>query len=306
MGAFFFASILISVACGMRMDTRPDATSDETQPRADTPLAHWLRAVLTGAVVVPATAFVGAAWWGYENARGDAEAAALRAGRLVQGQASHVLEIAEGIARRADDAAAGDDALVRRREAEVHRRLADIVAGLPAVANLNVWDSAGRALARSDRYPVDPAAYVGDRAYFLEHKTGGPPHVGVSEVVTGRQTGLALMNATVRRTSPDGRFAGIVAVSLSPSFFRDYFRSLANENPNLASFALVRSDGALLAAWPRASVPGERVAATDPVQARVAAGESSGACSSRPRPTARRASRASSGSSAIPSMSSRA
>jgi two-component system NtrC family sensor kinase len=149
--------------------------------------------------------------------------------------------------------------------------------------NLNVWDAQGRPVARSDRFPSDHVVSIGDRPYFLQQKTAPQP-LGVSEVLTGRQTGLELMNATVRRNAPDGSFDGVVAVSLAPSFFRDYYRSLSMENPALARFALVRSDGAMLAVWPpREAGAAMRVSPDDEVFARVRAGERSGQLEVRSR-----------------------
>ena len=276
-GAFCIAAIFICLVSNLRAHSAPPASSQDAKDAYDTPLATWLRAVLWGAVLVPLTAFVAASWWGYEHAVGEAQAAAERAAVLVRGQARHTFEIAEQIARRADTAAAGDDAVVRAHESEIHARLADMVAGLPSVVNLNVWDAQGRPLARSDRYPADHIVSVDDRPYFLEQKNAPVP-LGISEVLTGRQTGLELLNTTVRRGSPDGQFRGIVSVSLSPAFFRDYYRSLANENPTLARFALVRTDGAILANWPVADQGDglRHVTVNDDVFARVKAGERAG------------------------------
>jgi len=277
-GAFCLASIFICLVSNLRAYRPGDSSSQGADTGLDTPLASWLRAVLWGAVLVPLTAFVAASWWGYEHAVGEAEAAAERAAVLVRGQARHTFEIAEQIAHRADTAAAGDDAVVRAHEAEIHARLADMVAGLPSVVNLNVWDAQGRPLARSDRYPADHIVSVEDRAYFREQQNAPVP-LGISEVITGRQTGLELLNTTVRRNSPDGQFHGIVSVSLSPAFFRDYYRSLAAENPTLARFALVRIDGAILANWPVAEQGGDgvrHVTINDDVFARVKAGDREG------------------------------
>jgi two-component system NtrC family sensor kinase len=276
LGGYGLAAIFICLVCNLRARSATAPGFVDTETGVATPLATWLRAMVWGALLVPLTAFVAAAWWGYEHAVAEAEAAAERTAVLVRGQAQRSFEIAELIAHRAADAASGPHAEVRAREAEIHARLADMVAGLPAVVNLNVWDADGRPVARSDRYPSDHIVAVDDRPYFRLQKTAPQP-LGISEVLTGRQTGLELMNATVRRNTPDGQFDGVVSVSLAPSFFRDYYRSLATENPSLARFALVRTDGALLAVWPPRD-PGAsmRVAADDEVFARVRAGERSG------------------------------
>jgi len=276
-GTFCLAAIFICLVSNLRarMPSHPDVQDAETG--VDTPLATWLRAVVWGALLVPLTAFVAAAWWGYEHAVAEAEAAAERTAVLVRGQAQRTFEIAQHIAQRADQAAAGSDGEVRSREAEIHARLADMVAGLPSVVNLNVWDAHGRPIARSDRYPTDHIVSVEDRAYFQQQKVAPVP-LGISEVLAGRQTGLELLNATIRRTSLDGEFAGIVSISLSPAYFSEYYRSLAVENPTLARFTLVRTDGAILASWPPGSTGGDSrvVAINDDVFARVKAGERSG------------------------------
>jgi two-component system NtrC family sensor kinase len=276
LGAFAIVAIFICLVCNLRARSSTAPGFDDTATGVATPLATWLRAMVWGALFVPLTAFVAAAWWGYEHAVVEAEASAERTAVLVRGQAQRTFEIAEQIAHRAADAASGPASTVRAREQEIHARLADMVAGLPAVVNLNVWGADGRAVARSDRYPSEGVVPIDDRPYFLQQKAAPQP-LGISEVLTGRQTGLELMNASVRRDTPEGQFDGIVSVSLAPGFFRDYYRSLAAENPSLARFALVRADGALLAVWPpRDPGASARVAPDDEVFARVRAGERSG------------------------------
>jgi two-component system NtrC family sensor kinase len=272
LGLFAVIAIFMCLVCDLRARR---VAADSAEAGAEAPLTSWLRAVLWGSVLIPLTAFVAASWWGYERARAEAVATAQRAAVLVRDHALHSVDVAAGIAHLADTAAAGPDAAVRARELEIHERLADMVAGLPSVVNLNVWDADGRAIARSDRYPSGKIVPVADRAYFAAQRPAGAP-LGISEVLTGRQTGLELMNVSIRRSAPDGRFAGIVSVSLSPAFFRDYFRSLASDTPDLARFALARTDGALLAAWPASSPQRARVAPADPVLARIGAGERSG------------------------------
>jgi two-component system NtrC family sensor kinase len=277
-GAFCLVAIFISLFTNLRPRGGAAQASDDAETGFATPLEAWLRAVLWGAVLVPITAFVAASWWGYERAVAEAQGASQRAATLVGDQARRTFEIAEQIARRADLAARGDDATLHASEAEIHARLADMVAGLPAVVNLNVWDANGRPIARSDRYPADHGASVEDRGYFQQQRNAPAP-LGISEVLTGRQTGLRLLNATIRRLADDGRFAGIVAVSLSPDFFSDYYRSLAVENPTLTRFALVRIDGTILADWPKSGVEGgpPRMPMNDEVFALVKAGDRHGA-----------------------------
>ncbi|MFL6696427.1 MAG: hypothetical protein ACJ8GJ_04610, partial [Vitreoscilla sp.] len=276
-GAFCLVAIFISLVTNLRARSAWTPASEGSETGFDTPLETWLRAVLWGAVLVPVTAFVAASWWGYERALTEAEDASQRAATLVRNHAQRSFEIAEQIAHRADEAARGDEASLGAREAEIHARLADMVAGLPSVVNLNVWDAQGRPVARSDRYPTDHIVSVEDRAYFVQQRKAPVP-LGVSEVLTGRQTGTRLLNATIRRQTTDGHFDGIVAVSLSPGFFREYYHSLAAENPRLTRLALARVDGAILADWPPSTPSDEAPPAkmNDDVFALVKAGQRQG------------------------------
>jgi len=276
LGAFGLVAIFICIVSNLRARSSIAPGFGDTETGFATPLATWLRAMVWGAVLVPLTAFVAAAWWGYEHAVGEAQAAAERTAVLVRGQAQRTFEIARDIAQRANDAAMGDDAVVRGREAEIHARLDDMVAGLPSVVNLNVWDADGRPIARSDRYPSDRLVSVRDRPYFLQQKDAPVP-LGISEVLAGRQTGLELVNATIRRQAADGGFGGVVAVSLAPAFFRDYYHALATDNPALARLALMRLDGTTLASWPAPERGVERhVPTSELVLARVRGGERAG------------------------------
>ncbi|HET7794364.1 MAG TPA: ATP-binding protein [Rhizobacter sp.] len=270
-GSFLLASIVIALLCGQFGRAHSQDSEGTPGQEIETPLTAWLRAVLWGAFLVPTTAFVMTAWWGFERAQRDAELAAAHACDLVYEHARRTLSTAADIARRADSISAAPDVVARHRELEIHQRLSDMTVSQPSILNLNVWDAEGRPIARSDIFPVDPAASVADRAYFQEQRAANLP-LGVSEVLKGRQTGLELFNATMRRTSADGSFRGVVAVSMKPEFFRDYYRSLSTEAPHLGVFALIRLDGEIIARWPPTTDGRTRVPANSPVLARIAEG----------------------------------
>ena len=146
-------------------------------------------------------------------------------------------------AQRADQASQIPNEVARAHDAEIHVRLSDMAAGINAVVNANVWTASGSLLSRSDHYPVDPDLTIADRGYFRRLRADPLP-VAISEVMRGRQSGKQVMSVGIRRHTPDGSFNGIVTVTLAPSFFSDYYQSLAHEDPMLATFALVRNDGA--------------------------------------------------------------
>ena len=247
---WFAASSLAT--CGLchllRRSPWPERTPAPAGGR-DSPLASWLRTMLWGALFLPTSAFVAASWWTLDRAQAASQVSLSHASDLASAHARKTFAVARDIAGRADSATLGLQGSTRRREAEVHTRLADMTAGIDAIVNGNVWDASGAILARSDEYPVDPRFSIADRGYFKRLRESSLP-VAISEVMIGRQSGKTVMNVGIRRHSDDGTFAGIVSVALSPAFFVEYYRSLAHEEATLATFTLVRSDGAILARWP--------------------------------------------------------
>ncbi|MDM0085701.1 ATP-binding protein [Variovorax sp. J31P179] len=248
-GWFAAAALCTAVLCGYLRGRRASTASIDLIRPPDTPLGAWLRTVLWGALLVPLAAFVAASWWSLDRAEAASAANLSHASNLAFRHAERTFAIAQEIARRADQASQFPEEEIRAREPEIHLRLSDMAAGLSSVVNANVWDKSGAILARSDRYPVDPGFTIADRQYFQQLRASPTP-VAISEVLVGRQSGTRVVSVAIRRSVPEGSFDGIVTVTLAPGYFRDYYRSLAHEEPTLATFALVRTDGAILARWP--------------------------------------------------------
>ena len=241
---------------------------------ADTPLTSWLRTVLAATLLIPVAVFVIVASWGYDQTRAEAEAAVGRAADLALDHAQKTFAIALEVARHTGEISTGPDQQVLADQAALQQRLIDTVVGLPSTLNVNVWDANGRALLRSDA-PIDREVSIADRAYFIEQRDQNPG-IGVTDVFLGRQTGKELMNLTIRRPSDDGSFRGIVAVSLSPAYFRGYYQSLTRDDPRLASFSLIRTDGVFLARSPPPPDGSNRVPPDSPTLRRIRAGETAG------------------------------
>ncbi|CAN5473786.1 hybrid sensor histidine kinase/response regulator [soil metagenome] len=251
----------------------PDTLADPTP--ASSTLTSWLKTVLWGAFLLPTVVFLIAAGWGYRQAYERAHEAVLQASSLSLRHAERALQIAEQIGHDVDEAVRGTDEAIRADEFAYHQRLSDMTAGLPSIVNVNVWNALGSPLVRSDLYPSDRNANVADRAYFTEQRDHPVP-LGISDVLKGRQSGKEIVNLTIRRSTDDGHFNGVVAVSVSPGFFREYYRSLASERPYLAIFTLVRTDGMFVARMPELQDGRLAVRPDNPVLLRVAAGDPDG------------------------------
>ncbi len=272
--AVLFALVMMA-ACVLT--ARVDATrrrAEVVEGESDSPLVRWLNAALFGAVLLPATALVLAGWWTYDRATHSIRETAIRRVDLVHEHARRTFDVAERLAVEAGALTHGEDAQIRLREGDARQRLSDMVLTVPAVVNLNVWNARAVPLVRSDR-AVDPAASVADRDYF-RRLAAADRGFDVSEVLVGRQTSRELFNVTHRRPSGDGAFKGIVAVSMNPEYFRDYYRAIVAQNTEVESITLVRTDGVILARWPLAQDGATRLPANAPSLLAIQAGQASG------------------------------
>jgi len=268
-------AMAMTVACVLI--ARVEATRHRVQRPdidVDTPLLRWLSAALFFAVLVPATALVLVGWWTYDRTLHANRETVIRRADLIYEHAKRTFDVAERLALEVAALTRGDDRQIQAQENNARQRLSDMVLSVPAVVNVNVWSAQGIPLVRSDRF-VDPGVSVADRQYF-QRQAASDRGFDFSEVLLGRQTGRELFNLTHRRPSADGAFTGIVAVSMSPEYFRDYYRAIVAQNAEVESITLVRTDGVVLARWPALPDGAPILPASSPSVLAVQEGKASG------------------------------
>ena len=275
LATFGTAAIITSLLCSQfyRTGGQPVAAGDRDYP--ETPLTRWLRAMVWGAALIPALLFASIGWWGYQKAFSDAHEEVLRADATALGHAERTFEMAAIVAGSVRDAVQGSDAALRAREAEIHRRLVDTAVALPAIAAISVWDAQGREIASSRVYPVSRTESIADRSYFRQLRVADRGLM-VSERLQGRESEQEFFSAALRRSLPDGSFAGVVVVSLRAEYFQDFYQSIASEKGGLATFVLFKSDGSLLTRWPAPPTATDRLPAHSEVLPLVRAGAPQG------------------------------
>jgi signal transduction histidine kinase/ActR/RegA family two-component response regulator len=109
---------------------------------------------------------------------------------------------------------------------------------------------------------------LSDRNYYRVHREGQLPAEAtyVSEVLRGRAQDVIFFQLSNRRSAPDGAFAGVIAISVQPGYFYEFFRNLARDE--ISALTLIREDAAVLARYPEPleSLPDLPRAATLPAQ----------------------------------------
>jgi signal transduction histidine kinase/CheY-like chemotaxis protein len=225
---------------------------------------------------VPLLLFAAVALQLHRSAFSEAGERLERAARIGQEHASRVVETNDVLARiLLAETADEPDAAIRARSAALHERLTALTDGLGQLQSVWLWSAEGRPLV-SNRFAAPPATIdVSDREYFRWARSNRSDAWFVTRPLLSRSTGEPFVDFTRRRTLADGRFGGVVSVSLFPSYFSEFYRELAIREPGLA-VALLRSDGVVIARWPDPPTLDARLAADSPLLARMQAGDTLG------------------------------
>jgi len=176
--------------------------------------------------------------------------------RTLNGVHEHALKVFETVELTARylDEMLGDvsDRNIRSAEATFHARLKAITDTLPQLADVWVIDREGHPVVAGTVFPM-PRLDLTDRDYFRAHRDNLMQGAFIGEVVRARATNVQgqprFFTVSRRRAGPNGEFAGVSTVSVSPDYFTDYYSRL----PPPAIAALVRDDGTILARYPEVS-----------------------------------------------------
>ncbi|HYF59267.1 MAG TPA: ATP-binding protein [Burkholderiaceae bacterium] len=242
---------------------------------------RWSRAAVLAAWVVPALLFAVACAVSYRSTFAEADERLERAARIGQEHAARVFETNEVIARSVLQEA-GDlpDERLRAAEADLHRLMVGLTRGLGQFQSVWLWDVEGRPLA-SSRFASPPRTLgVADREYFAWARDNAGDAWFVSRPLISRSTGEPFIDFTRRRSMADGRFGGVVSVSLFPAYFTKFYEDLTRREPGL-TVALVRRDGWLLARWPEPPALDTRLGPDSELLARMEEGLRAGTSEGR-------------------------
>jgi signal transduction histidine kinase/CheY-like chemotaxis protein len=224
----------------MTADAQP-ATSPPQTGDAPVQLYRWL---IVAAVLVPALAFVLAAWQKREDVLGEGQETTIRTAAVLHEQALKVFDTIELVLARVTDR-------VRERTwdeiaaPETSDFLRDLKAPLDQVVSIWVTDANG--IVRAGSQGWTPGTSIGDRDFFRAQRERDAG-LFVSSAFSGRVTRTASFAISRRMPTPAGRFEGIVHVAVSPEYFERFFADVAPPVDHVAG--LIRADGEILARQP--------------------------------------------------------
>ncbi|WP_376959091.1 histidine kinase dimerization/phosphoacceptor domain -containing protein [Azospirillum sp. A26] len=121
-------------------------------------------------------------------------------------------------------------------------RLKTMAAQSPEVQSYWITDESGRVRASSYEWPMRPLN-AGDREYFRAHLNPGTMlHIGPR--MNGKIVSEVVFTLSRRMELPGHRFQGVAQISLLPSYFTDFYRSVLHGSRDV--ILLMREDGEVL------------------------------------------------------------
>jgi diguanylate cyclase (GGDEF)-like protein len=115
---------------------------------------------------------------------------------------------------------------VADQSAHAHKFFDDIVRGTPSLQGIFLYDAKGR-LMPDERPGRSLGPSVGDREYFIFHRTHPERGARIGNPVLNRSDGMWVIPITRRLNHPDGRFAGVALANIKRDFFRSFYESFA-------------------------------------------------------------------------------
>ncbi|MBL6081159.1 response regulator [Belnapia sp. T18] len=214
-----------------------------------TRLPMSLRLLLLASLAVPLGFLLGSAWHDHRRLHAEAHADLTRLSAIAR---EHALKVVETNALVLDHMADRIRGLswdeVEARGQDIHRWLRGLDDGLAQISSLHLARPDGRVAALSIAWPTPPLL-IADRAYFRRLREGEQSLV-FGEPMLARLTGIVTFAIARRREGADGQFDGVLLGSVLPGYFQAQWHAMDPEGQ--ASFALLRTDGQVLASHPSA------------------------------------------------------
>ncbi len=208
-----------------------------------------LRLLSLAALAGPLIAFLAYAGSSYRDHFRAAEERLEGTLNLMQEHGSRVFETYELLASYTDELLGNlSDDEIRAQEPVLNAKLKKFSDTLPQVQDIWVVAADARPLVTANVFPVPRDLDLSDRGYYRIQKDRDAG-LYISEVLRGRAQNVTFFQFSRRRASPDGSFRGVVAVSVQPNYFRDYYARLA-ANRSITGAAIQRADGVLLSRYP--------------------------------------------------------
>jgi two-component system NtrC family sensor kinase len=239
-----------------------------------------LQLLMVASLLFPAALFAYASYNDYRDVYAAADERINRSLDVQQEQALKVLQTVDRIFPEVDEVVRGmSDADIRAAQSSLTPRLERIVDVMPQVQSILLIGRDGHPLASSGLTAAQLAADYADRDDFkaqADQDAGTyvsglhPPEPLQPSAAPDGDSGIASFDVSRRLTSADGSFRGVIAVALRPRYFDDFYAMIDQSPGNF--YDLVRSDGVLLARYPKAAAGFRQLSPQSPLRTAISHG----------------------------------
>ncbi len=207
-----------------------------------------LQLLLVASLLGPALFFAYTAWDDYQRIVQHSDERIVRALDVVQEHSLKAFQTIERTIAETNEVMRGlSPEQIQAEEARLQRRLRRTQDTLPQIEAIWVFDKAGHPLVSSTILPVPRDLDNSERDYF-KAQVGEDAGTFIGRPITAKIGNVNFFVVSQRRPSSDGSFDGIVAISVRPEHFRDYYTRISRGLADAIS--LIRGDGVFLARYP--------------------------------------------------------
>jgi signal transduction histidine kinase/ActR/RegA family two-component response regulator len=221
-------------------------------------------------ILVPVVLWGAVAWQDFETSTAHAREYVLTTTNALAEQTNEVLQSADLIIARMLDHVHGLDWKTIGESREVHDFLAKLKSDLPQVQSVFFVDPEGFNSASSRAFPME--RFDNRQREYYREALDGTDRLYVAAAFLGQMTGQAGFTVSRPRIT-QGRFDGIAVVTLSPDYFRAFYKKISADP---AAAALVRTDGSLLVRYPEPVYVVEKLPPTNGLLRAAASGADAG------------------------------
>ena len=217
--------------------------------------------MMVASLVLPAVLFAFAASVSYRNFERVSDERIDHSLDILHEHALKVLQAIERTFAEIDEIVRGmSDDDIRLNEGPLRVRLRRIVEAPPQLQGIAIVNREGHPLVSNDRTSVPNELNFSDRDYFKAQPNGHPGTYVSAVQNKPSMAGIDTYFFAVTQPRPldDGKFNGVVAIEVLPSYFENFYARMGRGEGSY--FGLAREDGGFLARFP---VPKNRLLKLD-------------------------------------------
>jgi two-component system NtrC family sensor kinase len=224
-------------------------------------LLKLIRAMLVASIVGPAIVLGLFAWHTHNQIVHSAQDRAQRFATVVQEHTLKVFETIGLVLHAADQRLRGVNWETLRTSREVWEEIKKLEQSSEQLASIFVVDRDGFGPFTTRAFP-SPLVDFSDRDYYFEQRRADQG-LYVGQAYVGKISHDPIFNFSIRRTSEDGRFNGVIGASALVNYFESYYRTIGVLDDGFA-IALVRDDGNILVRYPALGTGSSKVPSDSP------------------------------------------